>query len=382
MEIERRLTKVLSELARTLVTDFPIQSILDRIVVRIVDVLPITSAGATFVSHGNAPLHVAASDAWALRLERLQADLREGPSRVTHASGKTVSVPDLRADTDFPQFAAAARDEGLGAVFTLPLREGATTFGSLDLYCRTPGKLGPEATAAAQTLAEVTTAYVLNAQARADLRSATERAHHISLHDPLTGLPNRTLFLQRLEHAIVRCRRTGVTAGVLYVDLDGFRNINDLHGHPVGDDLLVAIAERLTGLLRSGDTLARLAGDEFAILCEDLDDESQAEPIAERIDAGLAEPVTLGGIDEEITASLGIAFATEGDELAERVLQSANVAMHQAKERGGAGHASLDLPERDRADFRTRLHHDLRGACVAARCSPRTSRSCPPRTGR
>jgi diguanylate cyclase (GGDEF)-like protein len=362
MEIERRLSKVLSEFARTLATDFPVQAILDRLVTRIVDVLPISAAGATLISHRHAPRHVAGSDEWAVQLEVLQTDLGEGPSLAAFATSQIVSVPDLKEGSAFPKFAQAALDEGLGAVLALPLCEGDTRFGALDLYCEAPGHLDAEAIAAARTLAEVTTAYLLNAQAHADLRCASERAHHISLRDPLTGLPNRSLVLQRLEHAIVRCRRTGVMAGVLYGNLDGFRWINDVHGHQVGDDLLVAVAGRLTAQLRSGDTLARLAADEFVILCEDLDDESQVEPIAARIDAALSEPFTLPGVEEEITASVGIAFASEGDELAERVLQAANTAMRQAKEQGGARHTVLDRPERDRADLRRRLNHDLRGA--------------------
>ena len=144
--------------------------------------------------------------------------------------------------------------------------------------------------ASAQTLADVASAYLLNAQARADLKASSELALESALHDDLTGLPNRALLVQRLEHAILRCRRSGKPVAILYADLDDFKAVNDTHGHHVGDELLVALSERLSGLLRPGDTLARMAGDEFVILCEDLEDAVQVELIAERIGLALAEP--------------------------------------------------------------------------------------------
>jgi len=362
MEIERRLSNVLSEFAQTLVTEFPLEAIVDHLVLRIVDVLPISAAGVTLISHGQAPRYLAASGDSALRFEQLQSDLDQGPCLAAHRSGSVVAVPDLRSDGRFPQFAAQAIEQGLAAVFALPLCEADTRFGALDLYCTTPGELDIDAMVTAQTLAYVTSAYMLNAQARADLREASSRAHHIALHDALTGLPNRTLLVQRLDHAILRCRREHAAVGLLFVDLDDFRSINDAHGHEVGDELLVAVAERLTALLRPGDTLARMVGDEFVILCEDLHDQSQIEPIADRVDAALATPFALVGARIEISASVGIAFASEGSELTEQVLQSANLAMRQAKQHGGSNHSIVDPGERTLQSVRRDLHHDLRGA--------------------
>ena len=143
------------------------------------------------------------------------------------------------------------------------------------MYRDVAGPLDAGAMMAAQTLADVAAAYLLNAQARADLRESSERAHEVALHDALTGLPNRTLLVQRLDHAILRCQRSRKIVAILFADLDQFKSINDTYGHHVGDELLVAVADRLGGILRAGDTLARLGGDEFVILCEDLDDQSQ-----------------------------------------------------------------------------------------------------------
>lgn len=362
MEFDRQLADVLSEFARTLVTDFPIQSILDHLVVRIVDVLPITAAGVTLISPGANPQYVSASDVAALRFEQLQTELGEGPCLAAYETGKAVAVPDLRTDYRFPLFAPRALEEGLAAVFTFPLRQGDHQLGALDMYRNVPGPLDAGAMMAAQTLADVAAAYLLNAQARADLRESSERAREIALHDALTGLPNRTLLVQRLDHAIVRCQRTNKVVAILFADLDQFKSINDTYGHHVGDELLVAVATRLNSVLRAGDTLARLGGDEFVILCEDLDETAQGAPLAARVGAALAETFVLSEVEVQVSASVGIAFAGRGSHGSEHALQIADTAMYQAKRKGGARHATVDLREQRLANHRAVLNRDLRGA--------------------
>jgi diguanylate cyclase (GGDEF)-like protein len=362
MDMEHRLSDVLSEFARTLVTDFPIQAILDHLVGRIVHVLPITGAGVSLISPGEDPWYVAASDEMALRFEKLQSELGQGPCVAAYESGEAVSIPDLSQDERFPEFSAAAFDEGLRAIFTFPLRQGQHQLGALDLYRNHTGPLDGAATAAAQTLADVASAYLLNAQARADLKESSELALQHSLHDDLTGLPNRALLVQRLEHAILRCRRSDKLVAILYADLDDFKAVNDTHGHHVGDELLVALAERLTGLLRPGDTLARLSGDEFVILCEDLDEVSQVNPIADRIDLALAEPFILAGTQTLVSASVGIAFAGRGNDVPEQVLQEADTAMYQVKRHGGGNHGIVDVREAHLAKHRDGLIRDLQQA--------------------
>ena len=293
MTRDQQLSDVLSEFARTMVTDFPIQAILDHLVVRIVDVLPVTAVGVTLITPGERPRYVAASDASALRYEELQTELGEGPCVAAYDSGEPIAVADLRCDERFPAFATKAVEAGLVAVFTFPLRQGEVCLGALDLYRDTPGPLDADDIGAAQTLADVAAAYLTNAQARADLRESSERHRESALRDALTGLPNRILFRQRLDHAVLRGRRSGKLVALLFADLDQFKQVNDVHGHQNGDELLVGVAERLTGMLRPGDTLARLSGDEFVVLCEDLGDRSEAEPPAARIGAALAEPFML-----------------------------------------------------------------------------------------
>jgi diguanylate cyclase (GGDEF)-like protein len=365
MPSEQQLSSVLSEFARTMVTDFPIQGILDHLVQRIVDILPITAAGVTLISPGNDPRFIAASDESALRFEQLQSSLGEGPCLAAYETGDAVAVPDLRADLQFPTFGSHALAAGLTAVFTFPLRHGQAQLGALDLYRDTPGPLDTATMTAAQTLADVAAAYLLNAQARTDLLDSSDRSRESSLHDALTGLPNRILLLERLDHALLRSRRSGKMVAVLFADLDHFKMVNDLHGHRVGDELLVAVAQRLTEQLRPGDTLARLSGDEFVVLCEDLGAGIEAGAIAARIGAALAEPFVLASHEVVTTASIGIAFAGRADHMPEDLLHTADVAMYQAKRKGGARHQEIDLREQRLGDEGASLEHDLRDACGA-----------------
>jgi len=332
--MEQRLSNVLADFARTLTTDFPIQAILDHLVVTIVEVLPVDAAGVTLISPGSSPHFIAASDASALCFEELQTELWEGPCLAAYETGEAVAIPDLTHDAAFPRFASRATEAGLVAVFAFPLRQENGRLGALDLYCATPGPLNPEAMAAAQTLADVTTAYLMNAQARADLTQSSEVALENSLHDSLTGLPNRTLLL------------------------------NDSYGHQIGDELLIAVADRISRLLRPGDTVARPAGDEFIILCDDLDMPSQAELLANRVGTALSRPFQLSDIEVQLSASVGIAFAGQGSDVPEQIIQDADTAMYQAKRKGGARYGTIDLGEQHLASRRTGLTRDLRHAGV------------------
>jgi diguanylate cyclase (GGDEF)-like protein len=362
MPNEQQLSEVLSEFAHTLLTEFPIQGILDHLVKRIVDVFPVTAAGVTLISPGIRPHYVAASDASALRFEQLQTELDEGPCVEAYRTGTAVAMPDLRDDDRFPNFTPRALSAGLAAVFTFPLRRSDSRLGALDLYSDTVGALDADTLAAAQTLADVASAYLLNAQARTDLQDAADRSHDRSLHDALTGLANRTLLLDRLTHAVQRTRRSGRALGVLFVDLDHFKLVNDKYGHEIGDELLVAVARRLTGLLRPSDSLARLSGDEFVILCEDLDEESGLSAIAARISVALAVPHVLSSTEVKITASTGVAFAGPGSRSAAQLIRDADAAMYQAKRKGGGRHQIIDLCEAHLVERRNSLEQELEGA--------------------
>jgi diguanylate cyclase (GGDEF)-like protein len=361
MSNELDLSEVLTEFARTMVTDFPIQMILDRLVERIVEIMPVTAAGVTLISPGNDPRYVAASNDQALLFEQLQTELGEGPCMAAYETGRPISVPDLDVEERFPRFVPRALQEGMAAVFTFPLRHSDRRLGALDLYRDAPGELSPGIMADAQTLADVAAAYIINAQVRADLQDASERSKEAALHDALTGLPNRVLVLERLGHAFARARRSGKTLAVFFVDIDRFKVINDSHGHQIGDLVLIAVAERLTATLRPGDTLGRLSGDEFVIVCEDLNESSEADIIVARVDAALLPPVVVPGSELTLTASVGIAFAGRESGGPRQVLHDADIAMYQAKRRRQGTGRVLDLRDQHLSDNQGGLAEDLLG---------------------
>ncbi len=362
---DRVLSGVLSEFARTLVTDFPIQAILDHFVERVVQVLPVSSAGVTLIGSARDPHYIAASDEAALRFEQLQSELGQGPCLLAHSTAEPVTVGDLARDTVFPVFAPAAVAAGCAAVFTFPLRHpGGGCLGALDLYRDTPGELSPEDMGAAQVLADVTAAYLLNARAREDAAKAATYFEHSALHDALTGLPNRRLLHERLTHAAARASRNHSTAVVVFCDLDRFKQINDVYGHQSGDELLLAVADRLSGLIRGGDTLARVSGDEFVFLGEDLSGVADVHRVAARVEAAFGRPFVLDGltVTVTVTASVGVAYAGPGEELTEELINRADAAMYEAKRRGGATHEVVDLRAEVRTHDRASLEQDLRHA--------------------
>ncbi|MET3804073.1 diguanylate cyclase (GGDEF)-like protein [Nakamurella sp. UYEF19] len=335
LPFEQKLPDVLSEFARTMATNFPI---LDHLVRRIVDMLPITAAGVTIISEDYQPRYLSASDESAFGYEQLQAQLGEGPCLLAHESGEAVLIPDLAKERRFPRYTAHAWSAGVAAVFSFPLRHGAQQLGALDLYHNAAGELSDDALRAAQTLADIAAAYLLNAQTREELRDAWRRTREESLHDGLTGLPNRELLVGRLESAFQRSRRSGKTVAVLFMDLDRLKAVNDTYGHRTGDQLLVAVGKRLAGLVRPGDTRSRLSGDEFVVVCEDLDDPAQAAIIGNRLLGALGSPFHLGSVDNDVTASIGLAYAEHGEYTPEHMLHEADVAMYQAKREGGDRH--------------------------------------------
>ncbi len=360
---EEKLAQVLAEFAHTLGTDFSIQEMLDHLVQRVIEVLPVTGAGIMLMGTGDHHF-VAASNPVVLRLERLQNELLEGPCLVAFGTGEPVAVADLSEDRQFPRFSPPALAEGLAAVFAFPMRLDQDRLGALELYRDTPGRLDDEDTRAGQVLADVAAAYLFNAQARTDATANAELARHRSLHDSLTGLPNRILLRERLEHAMARARRSHEVLAVLFLDLDDFKSVNDRYGHGVGDQLLISVATRLTQVLRPGDTLARLSGDEFVVLCEDLNAGSEAETVARRITTTLAQPVLLHGHTLKVTASVGLAFSGPGGEIPDTLLRNADFAMYQAKQAGGARHRIADHVARIADNRQRQLERDLHNALI------------------
>ena len=167
-----------------------------------------------------------------------------------------------------------------------------------------------------------------------ELRESEERMRHMAQHDPLTHLPNRALFSDRLQAALARARRDSARAGLMFVDLDHFKPVNDAYGHAVGDQLLVAATLRMRECLRESDTLARVGGDEFVVLLPHIDSHLDARLVAERIRAALACPFTIDGHALHISASIGIGIFPEHGSDDVVLMKSADDAMYRAKDIG------------------------------------------------
>ncbi len=208
--------------------------------------------------------------------------------------------------------------------------------------------------------------------AREEQADYAEELRHRTLHDALTGLPNRMLVLDRLTHALHRARRTGSGVGVLFLDLDEFKVVNDSLGHDRGDELLVEMGRRLTSVLRAGDTAARLGGDEFVVVCEDLDpadEDAEMALVVERVAAALREPFRIAGRDIMCTASMGIAVAAADHDQPEQLLRDADMAMYRAKRRGRGRVDVFDDDLRTRALHRMQTELSLRRAVAEGELS-------------
>jgi diguanylate cyclase (GGDEF)-like protein/PAS domain S-box-containing protein len=180
---------------------------------------------------------------------------------------------------------------------------------------------------------------VINAQDVSALKASEERVRHMALHDPLTGLPNRQLFADRLEQALRRARRTNTGVGLLYVDLDHFKELNDTHGHAHGDRVLMETALRLNACVRQSDTVARLGGDEFVIVLSDVVGPQDARAVAEKVLEALYQPEVAGGT-MFLGASVGLACYPEHGQDQDMLLGRADAAMYEAKRSGGNAYRS------------------------------------------
>ena len=203
---------------------------------------------------------------------------------------------------------------------------------------------------------------VLNTRDVSERKALEGRLMHQAFHDPLTGLANRALFKDRVEHALARATRRRSTVAVLFLDLDDFKAVNDSLGHAAGDELLIAVARRLQGRLRRADTIARLGGDEFAILLEETPAIREAAHVAESVVDALRAPFSLQDRSVLINTSVGIAISTASTESAEELLREADIAMYVAKGHGKGSYRVFEVGMSEVAMERLALKSDLQRA--------------------
>ncbi|MGQ0520784.1 MAG: putative bifunctional diguanylate cyclase/phosphodiesterase, partial [Actinomycetota bacterium] len=244
---------------------------------------------------------------------------------------------------------------GLEACTIAPLLSQRGCLGTLRIGFRGVVKLGEREMQVLTTFANHVGSALHNTHLIEELRAQ-------ALRDPLTGLPNRTLLLDRLSHALKRLRRRQGGVAVLFCDVDRFKVVNDSLGHQAGDELLVTVARRIEAGLRAGDTATRFGGDEFVVVCEDVRNEAQAAEVAERLAAVLSEPFLLRGEDIYLTASIGVSVTTDPDDDPMVLVRDADAAMYEAKALGRARCVVFDNPMRERAVARLEVENDLRRA--------------------
>lgn len=268
-----------------------------------------------------------------------------------HKQPVTMHVDDPDAD---PEETALLRADGQTALILLPLVAKGETIGLVEL-----SRAG-----AAFSEREMMLAFTFASEAAMALENARlyEQLHHQAFHDPLTRLANRALFTDRLEHALARGQRLRGQLSVLFIDVDDLKTVNDRLGHAKGDAVLVAVAERVQLSLRDGDTAARIGGDEFAVLLEDLSEVEEAEVVARRILDVMSQPIALNGSLITSGASIGICTTGSGVETADAVMRNADYAMYQAKMLG-KGRVEVFRPSmREDASERQTVETLLHGA--------------------
>jgi diguanylate cyclase (GGDEF)-like protein len=345
----------LAQLQRGIVDRLPVHEVLEAVVEDACDLLD-CPVGVLWIADPNDPDHIAAvatmgaDDELLARRRRQPADtglsgraMRERTLVVADAVSRDDAAHDL---VDFPR-------GGLTAAMAAPVFEGSRIVGGLGVASARPGHVyEARDQQALLSLAE-------HASLALNHSRAIEETVQQALHDSLTGLPSRSLFLDRMRHALARAERDEAPMAVLFCDLDGFKTVNDSLGHRTGDRLLVLVAERLAECLRPADTIARLGGDEFAVLLEELREPGDAARAAQRLLEALDAPFEVRGREVYISASIGIAA---GSSDAETLLRDADLAMYRAKARGKGRYAVYEPSMHTAIVERLELEVDLKRA--------------------
>ncbi len=352
-----RQQAVIAAIGQRALDGAPFGELLEECVVAIQDTLRVPEAGVTELMP-DGTIVVRAARGYEIGLV-VNPDPATSQAGYTLATGGPVMMDDVETETRFEPVVARERGERSGLTVPIPGPDGAP-YGVLLAHADKPHYFEADDLSFMQALA--------NVLAGALSRDAAERRlRHLSLHDTLTGLPNRALLLDRLGHALDRSQRTDEVLAVMFLDVDHFKTVNDAFGHNAGDELLRALTPRLRQALRLGDTLARFGGDEFVVLCEGLDGSAGAMALAERLLDVFSTPFTLGRdgdhqTEHHLSASIGVAVA--GAEHAgdpDALIRDADIAMYRAKQARGRVEL-FDQTSRTRVVERVRTTSELRRA--------------------
>ena len=332
---ETALAAAVDEFTATVAGDFSVEDILQQLAQAATRVLDLDGAGVMAPAEGVLVRFVFATSGPAETLDRLQEELQRGPCTDAAASGQVINVADLAVSGNWPAFQRTAVRVGIHAVATIPLRARGRTLGVLDMYRLRPVALDRVELAAAQRLANLATSYLVVTADRDAARAAQAELAHRAAHDPLTGLPVRWVFLEQVAHALARLsRHRGSHVGVLFLDIDGLKYVNDTYGHPAGDTLILTCVARVRAALRPSDLMARIGGDEFVILLEDITGAEDASRVAQRVLDELATPYRPDGEVIQPSASIGIAVTDSPRSTSDELIAHADTAMYAAKHAG------------------------------------------------
>ena len=302
---QARQQAAVAALGRFALEEQDLEAVMDRVAETVAATLGLELCEVLQITPRGTALRLVAGVGWPDGLVR-RALVPVGPATqigYTLEQEAPVVTPDVGEEQRFG-FPSAFAEAGARAGITVPIVGGAGVWGVLGAHARAARAFAPDEADFLRAVANVISSAV-------DRSRVDEEVRHRAMHDPLTGLPNRALALDRLEGALARRRRDGRAVAVLLADLDQFKLVNDSMGHRAGDDLLVALAPRLHDAVRPADTVARLGGDEFLVVCEQLDGPHEAIRVAERVAQAINQPIVLAAGEHFITASIGIAVAEQ-----------------------------------------------------------------------
>jgi diguanylate cyclase (GGDEF)-like protein len=357
-ELERRLAQqsAVAKLGELALQRPPFEQLADATLTAIVDGLEIELSSILHLSADLLRGRLTVSAGWPDGFDGTEQPLEITEADLARYAEEPLIIHDLATDERFNGTANVLRDAEIVSSATVLVGHRDSPAALLSAASRTPREFSERDLDFLRAVA-----HVLNNAIEG--RRIEERIRHDSLHDALTGLPNRTLLLERLKRAIDAADAEGRRIALFFLDVDHLKVINDSLGHHAGDELLRAIGPRLAGVLRPSDTVARFGGDEFAVLCDSIEDQSQALRVAERLVRAFAKPFDVSGEPRFCSVSVGVVVSDpEGTRGPDELLSDADAALYRAKERGRGRHEVFDAGLRARITSRLELEADLRRA--------------------